>query len=108
MPDEFAQNSWQPDQSEQSKAAMPSVSAPPVEVSIRTMSSDLASLGETGGGPPHPMSVAVPSLSRIEQPAAMPKENVEVLEEGVRPPSKSRFLFLGFLVLLGAGGLFLG
>lgn len=96
MPDEFAQNPWQPEQSAQAQAAMPSVAPPPNEVSIRTMASDLASLGETGGGPPQPRNVAVPYLNQAGPDTNAP---ATVL--------KSKFLIWGVAVAVGAGALFL-
>jgi hypothetical protein len=109
-------NPWQPELSQQAQNAVPTVSAPPVEVSIRTMASDLASLGETGGGPPRAMNVAVPSLSRFETPVSQPKpgENqaaaVAVGEEVpvAHASRSSRLLIWAFASLFGVIVLFLG
>lgn len=106
MPDEFKQNPWQPEQSASAQAAIPSVAAPPVEVSVRTMASDLASLGETGGGPPRPVNIAVPSLNQGENSAV--RGPAAAQEEDFGSSSKKKFFIWGLAGMLGAAVLFLG
>ena len=97
MPDEFKQNFSQPDQSPQAQLAVPSIAPPPTEVSIRTMASDLASLGETGGGPPRPRNVAVPSLQQSTNEGA---------NDVSASSSSSKVIVTGIVVVASAAGLF--
>ncbi|GEM_PF-2415529 len=123
MPDSLNQNPWQ----NQQAPGMPKVAPPPVEVAIRTMASDIASMAQSGGGPPRPQSVILPPFSveqeedKRESPVP-PKEiashppretapqekTVSEEREGVPGAPMGKYLMLAASILVAAVAIFFG
>ena len=117
MPDSLNQNPW----SEENALArqtpeMPKVAAPPVEVAIRTMASDIASIGQSGGGPPKAETVTLPSFSQEERKqeengeSRRARSEVKAVSENkgsILDAPAFKYSLLAGAVLIGAVAIFL-
>ncbi|MBI4086323.1 MAG: hypothetical protein HY433_03755 [Candidatus Liptonbacteria bacterium] len=114
---ESNQNPWSAENaSGRQVSEMPKVGAPPVEVAIRTMASDIASIGQSGGGPPKAETVTLPSFRQEEINLTENKESrraepemkvvSEKLSNILGAPAFKYFLLAGS-ILVGAAVVFL-
>ena len=113
MPDSFNQNPWQEDKSAAARAPeIPKVAAPPVEVAIRTMASDIASMAQSGGGPPKPESVTLPFFREEEnegQSFTASREKVLPAKKGsVSGGPAFRYVILAASIVAGSAAIFFG
>lgn len=112
MPDSLNQNPWHGGNTPGPQTQeMPKVSAPPIEVGIRTMASDIASMAESGGGPPQPQNVSLPSFKSEDRTESItpPAEKATPEHEEEIPHSPIlKYFVLGVFMLLAAAALFFG
>ena len=112
MPDSLNQNPWQSEYTpNQQPQPMPKVAPPPFEAAIRTMASDIVSMAQSGGGPPIPQSVTLPSLREEgEDQLFFPSENkvIPTKRSSVFGAPAVKYIVLAILILLVAVAIFFG
>lgn len=112
MSNSLNQNPWQNEYTpSQQPPPMPKVAPPPLEAAIRTMASDIVSMAQSGGGPPIPQSVTLPSFKEEARSKLLFMSEEKGMPAKRNPISSGqglKYLILAILILLVAVAIFFG